>query len=101
MEQGYIDLESIAHKDTSVKAWMEIGRWSLFKSMSVLIIAQQISLAAVDMECLQEYEEILKKSLDKTRRLFTTDKRESFTLRACFVNMFTEPHVDDGDVKNS
>jgi len=37
-------------------------------------------LAAVDKECMQEYEEIQKQCLDKTRRLFTSAEGESFTL---------------------
>ena len=100
MKRGHVHLGSVATRDTKVKAGMEIVIWPLFKSMGVLTRAQWIPLAAVDMECMQEYEEILKKCPDATRRLFTTDKRECFTLRACLVNVFTEPHVDGGDVKN-
>ena len=100
MERGHVHLGSIATRDTKVKTRMEIVIWPLFKSMGVLTRAQRILLAAVDMECMQEYEEILKKCPDATRRLFTTDERECFTLRACLVNVFTEPHVDGGDVKN-
>ncbi|PUU80489.1 hypothetical protein B9Z19DRAFT_1123453 [Tuber borchii] len=72
----------------------------LFKTMGVITRAQRILLAAVDLECVQEYKKILGKCLDY-RISFKTDERECFTLRACLVNVFTEPHVDGGDVKNS
>ena len=100
MEQGHVDLGSVPTRDTKVKTWMEIVIWPLFKSISVLTRAQQILLAAVDMECIQKYEEILKRCPDATRRLFTTDESQCFTLRVCLVNVFTEPHVDSGDMKN-
>lgn len=41
MKQGYIDFESMADRDIKVKTWMEMVRWPLFKSISVLTRAQQ------------------------------------------------------------
>ena len=73
---------------------------SLFKAFGVLTRVQRILLAAVDLEWMKEYEDICKECPPETRRLFQTDERECFTFRACLVNVFTEPHVDDGDVKN-
>jgi len=51
------------------------------------------------MECMQKYEEILKTCPNTTRTLFRTDEREWFTLQKCLDNVFTESHVDSGDVK--
>ncbi|PUU82484.1 hypothetical protein B9Z19DRAFT_1120697 [Tuber borchii] len=53
----------------------------LFKAMVAITRAQRILLAAVDLECLQEYEKILRKCLDH-RISFETDEGECFTLRA-------------------
>ncbi|PUU72494.1 hypothetical protein B9Z19DRAFT_1137416 [Tuber borchii] len=71
----------------------------LFKAMGAITRVQRILLAAIDLECWQEYEKILGKWLDH-RTCFGTDEQECFTLWACLVNVFTEPYVDGGDVKN-
>jgi len=100
MERGHPHLGSIITKDTNVPVRMKQVAGSLFKAFGVLTRAQRILLAAVDLECMKEYEDICKECPPETRRLFQTDERECFTLRACLVNVFTEPHVDGGDVKN-
>ncbi|PUU82448.1 hypothetical protein B9Z19DRAFT_1061825 [Tuber borchii] len=89
----------VTTKDTNMKGHMKKALLPLFKAIGAITRAQRILLAAIDLECLQEYEKILGKCLDH-RTSFETDERECFTLRACLVNMFTEPHVDGGDVKN-
>ncbi|RPA91296.1 hypothetical protein L873DRAFT_1848347 [Choiromyces venosus 120613-1] len=99
MERGHHDRGSIVTKDTNVKARMEQVMWPLFKAMGALTRAQRILLTAVDIECMREYESILRNCLTATQQLFETDERECFTLRACLVNIFTEPHIDGGDVK--
>jgi hypothetical protein len=99
MEQAHAKLGSVTTKDTNVKGHMKKALLPLFKAMGAITRAQRILLAAVDLECLQEYEKILGKCLDH-RASFETDERECFTLLACLVNVFTEPHVDGGDVKN-
>ncbi|PUU81056.1 hypothetical protein B9Z19DRAFT_1063006 [Tuber borchii] len=100
MEQAYAKLGSVTTKDTNVKGHMKKVLSSLFKAKGAITRAQWILLAAIDLECLQEYEKILGKCLDH-RTSFEMDDRECFTLRAYLVNMFTESHVDSGDVKNS
>ena len=99
MEQGHSSHGSVITRDTNVKAHMKKAIMSLFKAMGAITRAQRILLAVVDIECLKEYKEILGKCLD-ARTSFETDERECFTLRACLVNVFTELHVDSGDVKN-
>ncbi|PUU82643.1 hypothetical protein B9Z19DRAFT_1120408 [Tuber borchii] len=99
MEQAQAKLGSVTTKDTNVKGHMKKALLPLCKAMGAITRAQRILLAAIDLECLQEYEKILSKCLDH-RTSFETDERECFTLRTCSVNVFTEPHVDGGDVKN-
>ncbi|PUU82146.1 hypothetical protein B9Z19DRAFT_1121178 [Tuber borchii] len=98
---------SVGHLGHGLESITVEFRWSyikkallpLFKDMGAITRAQRILLAAIDLECLQEYEKILGKCLDH-RTSFETDEQECFTLRACLVNVFTEPHVDGRDVKN-
>ncbi|PUU80002.1 hypothetical protein B9Z19DRAFT_1063801 [Tuber borchii] len=99
MEQAHAKLESLTTKDTNVKGHMKKALLPLFKAMGAMTRAQRILLAAIDLECLQEYEKILGKCLDH-RTSFETDEWECFTLRACLVNVFTEPHLDGADMKN-
>ena len=84
-----------------VRMWRLMKKVMLpfFKAMGAVTRAQRILLGAVDIECLKEYEKIVGRCLD-ARKSFETDEQKCFTLWACLVNVFTELHVDDGDVKN-
>ncbi|KAG0123702.1 hypothetical protein HOY82DRAFT_618874 [Tuber indicum] len=46
-----------------------------------------------------EYESLLHHCGDEKKMHFATDEKEIFTLRACLVNVFTEPHFDRKDIK--
>ena len=96
----YSNCETGRAKDTRVKSHRKKAILPLFKAMSAITRVQRILLAAVNIECLKEYERILGKCLNH-RTSFKTDEEECFTLQAFLVNVFTEPHIDRGNVKNS
>ncbi|PUU76143.1 hypothetical protein B9Z19DRAFT_1130192 [Tuber borchii] len=99
MEQAHAKLGSITTKYTKVKGHKKKALLPLFKAIGAITRAQRIPLAAIDLEYLQECDKILGMCLDH-RTSFEIDERECFTLRPCLVNVFTEPHVDGGDMKN-
>jgi hypothetical protein len=75
MEHAHAKLGSVTTKDTNMKGHMKQALLLLFKAMGAITRAQRILLAAIDLECLQEYEKILEKCLDH-RTSFETDEGE-------------------------
>ncbi|PUU82437.1 hypothetical protein B9Z19DRAFT_1120762 [Tuber borchii] len=70
---AHAKLGSVTTKDTKRKGHMKKAVLPLFKAMEAITRAQRILLAAVDLECLQEYEKIIGKCLDH-RTSFETDE---------------------------
>jgi hypothetical protein len=100
MERGNKQKGSVVTHDIStIPSHVKHVQSELFRSLGALTRGQRILLGAVDLRCQREYEALLQNcSLDK-KKFFTTDAKELFALRACLVNVFTEPHFDSGDVK--
>ena len=101
MERGHKDKGSVISKDINrTRASVKPLISSLLDSLGALTRAQHILLGAVDTDCRDEYTKIITNCTKHKKRYFITDKKkELFTLRACLVNVFTEPHFDSGDVK--
>ena len=64
MEQGHSNRRSVTTRDINVKGHMKKVILPFFKTMGAIMRAKRILLAAVNMECLKEYERIVGKCLD-------------------------------------
>ena len=100
MEQAHKDRGSVLTRDISgIGARVKPVPRILFRSLGALTRAQRTLLGAVDLNCQQEYKALLTNCPLEKKTFFTTDEQELFTIRACLVNVLTEPHLDSGDVK--
>jgi len=70
----------------------------LFASFENISHLKRLLLGAIDKPQRDEMQSAISKIKPYFRNLWTNYKRECFSLRACLVNVVTEPHLDQGDL---
>ncbi|KAI5836923.1 hypothetical protein DFP73DRAFT_601620 [Morchella snyderi] len=101
MELGHAYKGSCITKDVAnIPSRIQPVLSDLFKSFGNVTRAQRILLGAVDKQVRDETEAMIKSFHDGKKKQWATDEKDCFSLRACLINVFTEPHYDGGDLTN-
>jgi len=70
----------------------------LLTSLNNVTHLQRLLLGAIDSTQRDLMEEAIVKLRDPLNQLWCHSENECFSLRACLINLLTEPHIDDGDL---
>ncbi|KAH8145702.1 uncharacterized protein LAJ45_10342 [Morchella importuna] len=99
MERGHND-DAVITKDTlKTSQHMNPVLLRLFTSLGNLTISKRILLVSGDKNNRDLCVKIIT-VLPTAEKQWATDDQECLSLRACLINMFTEPHYDIGDLKD-
>ncbi|KAH0606182.1 uncharacterized protein H6S33_003843 [Morchella sextelata] len=100
MERGH-DNDDVITKDTlKTSQHMNPVLLRLFTSLGNLTRAKRILLGAVDKDNRDLCVKMITALSKKEKQQWVTDDQECFSLRACLINLFTEPHYNIGDLKD-
>ncbi|RPB15744.1 hypothetical protein P167DRAFT_542886 [Morchella conica CCBAS932] len=100
MERGHND-DAVITKDTlKTSQHMNPVLLRLFTSLGNLTRAKRILLGAVDKDNRDLCIKMITALPKEEKQQWATDDQECFSLRACLINPFTEPHYDIGDLKD-
>jgi hypothetical protein len=102
MERGHPEKGCVITRDTNtIPAHVTPVLLTLFRALGNLTRAQRLLFGAVDAACRSDYEAVIKNCPMEKKKIWVTDSDiECFALRACLINVFTEPHYDGGDWEN-
>ena len=70
----------------------------LIASINNISRLKRLLLGAIDPTHRDEMKKAIKKLGPTFNQLWCHSKDECFSLRACLINLLTEPHIDDGDL---
>ncbi|KAI5847275.1 hypothetical protein DFP73DRAFT_593120 [Morchella snyderi] len=100
MERGHNE-DAVITKDTlKTSQHMNPVLLRLFSSFGNLTRAKRILLGAVDKANRDLCVNMIAALPKEEKQQWATDDQECFSLRACLINLFTEPHYDIGDLKD-
>jgi len=98
MERGHESLGPVITSDTNkVGSRARINQHDLFSSFRNLSYLKRFLLAAVDKAQRDKMQKTVKELPPSYKELWCKSDTECFALRACLVNVLTEPHVDHND----
>ncbi|RPA96310.1 hypothetical protein L873DRAFT_1236118 [Choiromyces venosus 120613-1] len=100
MERGHESRGPVITADTNkVGARLRAHQHDLFASFHNISYLKRFLLGAIDKAQRDKMQEAIQGLPASCKELWCKSSAECFALRACLVNVFTEPHVDCGDVE--
>lgn len=98
-QQGHDALGPVLTKDTNGVGSNTRGHLQgLLASFQNISHLKRLLLGAIDGPQREEMQSAIFRLDDHFRNLWTNYNQECFSLRACLVNVVTEPHLDQGDL---
>jgi len=98
MERGHQSLGPVITSDTNkIGSRLRIHQHDLFTSFRNLSYLKRFLLGAIDKAERDKMQETIQALLPGQKELWCKSDTECFNLRACLVNVLTEPHVDSND----
>ncbi|KAG0644546.1 hypothetical protein HOY80DRAFT_741278 [Tuber brumale] len=98
-QQGHEDLGPVLTRDTNdVGSYTRGDLQALLASFQNITQLKRLLLGAIDRPQRDTMQSTIKLLPDHFRNLWTNCDNECFSLRACLINVVTEPHLDQGDL---